>query len=111
MEDDQNYPEANPTEDTMAANDDGAHVPVHVESVPQSEDPALRIPGAVAAAAIAPSAVLAFMTHDDAGSPHSDPASLRAGGSGQTYTGVAEPAPEADYSAPFDGGLADGGDG
>ncbi len=51
------------------------------------------------------------MAHDDAGSPYSDPASLRAGGSGQTYTGVAEPAPESDYSASFDGGLADGGDG
>jgi hypothetical protein len=94
----------------MAANDDEAHVPVHVESVPDSDDPALRIPGALAAAAIAPSAVLAFMaTDDDAGSPYSDPASLRAGGSGQTYTGVAEPAPEADFSASFDSGIADGG--
>ncbi|KRF05292.1 hypothetical protein ASH00_12975 [Arthrobacter sp. Soil782] len=92
----------------MDINDSG-HVPFEVELVPDFEDPALRVPGAVAAAAIAPSAVLAFMTADDDASPYSDPAALRAGGSGQTYAGVAEPAPEADFAGSFDGGFADGG--
>lgn len=92
----------------MATNDGGANVPIHVELVPDSVDPASRIPGAIAAAAIAPAAVAAFFAADD-GSPYSDPAALRAGDSGQTYTGVAEPAPEVDYAAANDAGYADGG--
>ena len=93
----------------LATNDAGAQVPFQVELVPDSEDPALRIPGAVAAAAIAPSAVLAFMTADDDASPYSDPAALRTGDSGQTYTGVAQPGPEIDFAGSFDAGFADGG--
>ncbi|MDF9276200.1 hypothetical protein P4U43_00150 [Arthrobacter sp. EH-1B-1] len=92
----------------MDINDSG-HVPFQVELVPDSEDPALRIPGAVAAAAIAPNAVLAFMTADDDASPYSDPTALRTGDSGQTYTGVAQPGPEIDFAGSFDAGFADGG--
>lgn len=94
----------------MTTNDDGAKVPVEVELVPDSFDPALRIPGAVAAAAIAPSATLAFMANDDDVSPYSDPASLRAGDSGATYTGVAEPAPGMNFAGPVDVAGADGGE-
>lgn len=94
----------------MAAHDDGATVPLQVEMVPEGVDPALRIPGAVAAAALAPSAVLAFLAADDDCSPYTDPAALRAGDSGQTYTGVADPAPNVDFAGSFDAGLADGGE-
>lgn len=63
----------------MTANDDAAKVPVEVELVPDSVDPALRIPGAIAAAAIAPTAALAFMTSDDGASPYSGPGVLAGG--------------------------------
>ncbi|NJC21530.1 hypothetical protein BJ994_000606 [Arthrobacter pigmenti] len=96
----------------MAANDDdGTNLPIQVELVPDSVDPALRIPGAVAAAAIAPSAALAFFAPDDGASPYADPSALRAGGSGETYAEVAEAGPEADYAGSFDAGAADGGAG
>lgn len=95
----------------MAANDDGANVPIQVELVPDADaDSATRIPGAVAAAAIAPSAALAFVTTDDgAASVYSDPATLRAGDSGQTYAGVAEPALDPNYAGSPDAAGADGG--
>ena len=93
-----------------AANDDGANIPIQVEFVSDSADPALRIPGAIAAAAIVPTAVAAFFAADDGErSVYNDPAALRAGDSGQTYTGVAAPAPEVDYAGAFDAGGADGG--
>ncbi|GAB3539212.1 hypothetical protein GCM10027403_27200 [Arthrobacter tecti] len=96
----------------MAANDDNTNLPIQVELVPDSVDPALRIPGAVAAAAIAPSAALAFFAPDDDGaSPYADPSALRAGGSGETYAGVAEAGPEGDYAGSLDAGAADGGAG
>ncbi len=97
-------------EGTVTANDDAAKVPVEVELVPDSVDPALRIPGAIAAAAIAPTAVLAFMTSDDGASPYSDPASLRAGDSGAPYASVAEPSPEMNFAGPVDVSGADGGE-
>ncbi|WP_458116570.1 hypothetical protein [Arthrobacter sp. D2-10] len=99
------------TTNDMATNDDGVNVPIQVELVPEgATDSASRIPGAVAAAAIAPSAALAFFAADDgATSVYSDPAALRAGDSGQTYTGVAEPGPEASYAGSLDATGADGG--
>ena len=96
----------------MAANDGDANVPIQVELVPDpSTDPAAsRIPRAVAAAAIAPGAVAAFFAADDGErSVYNDPAALRVGGSGDTYTGAAAPGPESDALASFDSGGADGG--
>lgn len=98
--------------DTMGANDDVRTVPISVELVPDSStDPsASRIPGAVAAAAIAPAAVAAFFAADDgARSVYNDPAALRAGGSVETYVGVAVPEPAVDCPASPDAGGADGG--
>lgn len=99
------------TTDDVAANDDGANVPIQVELVPDADaDSATRIPGAVAAAAIAPSAALAFFAADDgATSVYSDPAALRADDSGQTYEGVAEPAPGINYADSLGAAGADGG--
>jgi hypothetical protein len=53
--------------DIMGENDVGRTVPISVELVPDSStDPsASRIPGAVAAAGIAPAAVAAFFAADD----------------------------------------------
>ena len=98
------------TTDDMATNDDGVNVPIQVELVPEGAmDSASRIPGAVAAAAIAPSAALAFFAaYDGATSVYSDPAALRADDSGQTYGGVAEPAPGFYYGGSPDAAGADG---
>jgi hypothetical protein len=96
----------------MAANDGSTNVPIQVEFVPDSVDPASRVPGAIAAAAIAPGVVAAFFAADDGErSVYNNSAALRAGDSGQTYTGAAEPAPEVDYAGAFDtgGAGADGG--
>lgn len=95
----------------MAANDGDTRVPIRVEVAQESDgDFATRIPGAAAAAAIAPGAALAyFPADDDAPSVYADPAALRAGDSAQTYAGVAEPGPEMNHAGSFDAGAADGG--
>lgn len=95
----------------MAANDGDANVPIQVEWVPDpSTDPAAsRIPRAVAGAAIAPGAVAAFFAADGERSVYNDPAALRAGESGGTYTRAGTPGLEADFPASFDAGGADGG--
>lgn len=95
----------------MAASNSGASVPIRIELVSDSsvEAGASRIPGAVAAAAIAPGAVATLFAADDGEmSVYNDPAVLRAGGSGQTYAGVSTPAPEFDLSGSFDIGDAAG---
>ncbi len=78
----------------MAANHGSASVPIQIELVSGSSDDtgASRIPGAIAAAAIAPGVVAAIFAADDGErSVYTDLAVLRAGDSNQTYEGVSAP--------------------
>lgn len=90
----------------MAANHGSASVPIQIEVVSGSSDDsgASRIPGAIAAAAIAPGMVAAiFAAEDGERSVYTDPAVLRAGDSNQTYEGVSAPVPGStsrDHSIP-----------
>ena len=95
----------------MAANDGGRSVPIRIEVVAgaSAEDPASRIPGAIAAAALTPGAVATILAADDGErSVYNDPAVLRAGDSGQTYTGTSGPTPEITLSESLDSGGAVG---
>ncbi|MHA7284566.1 hypothetical protein [Arthrobacter sp. TMS2-4] len=97
----------------MADDDSGTSIPIRIELVPDpSLDPgALRIPGALAAAAVAPGAVAAFFAADDGErSVYGDPAVLRAGDSGQTSTGVSTSGPEIHFPGTpgIEGSAGDG---
>ncbi len=95
----------------MAANDGGRSVPIRIELVAGSsaEDPASRIPAVMAAATLTPGAVAtSFAADDGERSVYNDPAVLRAGDSGQTYTGTSGPTPEITFSGPVDAGGAAG---
>lgn len=97
----------------MADDGSSTNIPIRIELVPDpSPDPgASRIPGAIAAAAIVPGAVAAFFAADDGErSVYNDPAVLRAGDSGQTFTGVPTPGPEVDLPGPagVEGSAGDG---
>lgn len=98
-------------EDNMAANNGGRSTPIRIELVSDSSADAAtsRIPGAIAAATLMPGAVAAvFATDDGERSFYNDPAILRAGDSGQTYTGTSGPMPEITFSEPLDVGGAVG---
>ncbi|MHA7263735.1 hypothetical protein ACX80W_11095 [Arthrobacter sp. TMN-37] len=94
----------------MATNNGGS-TPIQIEMVSGSsaDAAASQIPGAIRAAALTPGVVATIFAADDGErSFYKDRAILRAGGSGQTYTGTSGPTPEIDFSESFDVGGAVG---